>query len=228
MPAPTIDGSGVIEAAINDVGSYTSSANAKTTAGSNRIGLVIVAGYMFGTSLPNGTTVTWGGVSMDKLDEAAYSVDDDFYAGLFFIKNPPTSGSTIAATFAGNLTGGVLTASYQDVDQTTPFGTVAKANGSSGTATVDVTSASGELVIDAGMFSNLPTAGAGQTQAARANQADKYAFHSYEAGAGTVTMSWTATTNPWVILGVALKPFTGDPFVINALRPAIFAPGLAH
>lgn len=205
MPAPSLDGSGVIEAAINDVSSYTSSAGAKTTSGSNRVGAVIVAGYMFGTSDPNGTTVTWGGVSMDKVGEAHYSGDDDLVAILYRILAPPTSGSTIAATFAGNLTGGVIVASYQDVDQSTPFGAVATANGNSGTASVNVSAAVGDLVIDALMFSNAPTVGAGQTEVGNINQADKYAGHSYEAGAASVTMSWTATSTFWAIVGVALK-----------------------
>ena len=59
-----------------------------------------------------------------------------------------------------------------------------------------------------GSFINgaAPTIGAGQTQVGAANQADKYARSSYETGAGTVTMSWTLTSNIWCIAGVSLKP----------------------
>lgn len=206
MPAPTIDGSGVVTGAVNDTASYSSSAGAKTTAGSNRIGIVVAAGYMFGTSGTARGSFTWDGVAMTRLREYDGSADDDHWVGLYYILNPPTAGSTVTGTFAGNLTGGVVVASYQDVNQTTPFGTEAVARGVSGTASVDVSSASGELVIDALFFKNDPTVGSGQTNVGEANQADKYAGHSYEAGAGTVTMSWTATSADWVAIGVALKP----------------------
>lgn len=102
--------------------------------------------------------------------------------------------------------------SWCGVDQTTPVGTAAKASGSSSPATVNVTSASGELVTDAVIseIGSTLTVGADQTQtynAADVSAASYNAGASYENGGATVTMSWTQSTGDyWGIVGVPLKP----------------------
>lgn len=206
MP-PSIDGSTVVTGGVNDVTTYTSAAGAKPSAGANRCGIIVAGGYMYGTSGFARGSGTWGGSAVTRVDEYEGNTDDDFWVGIYRYLAPPTSGSQIAMTFSGNLTGGVVIASYQDVNQTTPCGTPTRARGSSGTASVTHTATTDDLVIDALMYSNNPTVGAGQTFVGEAtNGSDKYAGHSYEAGASSVTMSWTATTNPWVIIAVSLLP----------------------
>jgi len=104
--------------------------------------------------------------------------------------------------------------SYCGVDQATPTGTSATAdnNGNNAIATVDVTSASGELVVDSVMTAGATaalTVGAGQTQRVNdATHAGIFLFGSSdEAGAGTTTMSWTTDTDDYTgIVAVPLKP----------------------
>lgn len=103
--------------------------------------------------------------------------------------------------------------SYCNVNQASAFGTSIAANGSATPITQNVTSATGELVIDAvaatGGTGETLTVGAGQTQELNffQDQTNHIQAASDEAGAGTVTMSWTISTNNyWASLAVPLKP----------------------
>jgi hypothetical protein len=113
----------------------------------------------------------------------------------------------------GGLASGVAAASsYCGVHQTVPLGTPATATGVTTTPTVAVTSAADELVIDA-----LGTGGTA-TAAVHVSQTERLSLSnlipgvallgaSEEAGAASVTMSWTLSeTDYWAIVGVALKP----------------------
>lgn len=98
------------------------------------------------------------------------------------------------------------------VDQTTAVGTAASADGVSATASVDVSSAVNELVLDhvyAGVTTG--TVGAGQTQVFRQTSIGSFSYGgtSQEGGAGTVTMSWTHTSTEWGIGAIPFKPAGG-------------------
>ena len=228
MPAPTLDGTTVLGEAINTSGTHTF-ASGKTTTGSNRLGIVAVGGVSFGTSGVSG--VTWNGVAMTLVDQ----LKPDMAASLWYIVAPPTGSSTVAITFDGLWQGYGIVSSFQDVNQTTPIGTAAKTSGTGETASLTVSSASGETVVDAlGCYPNVPTVGAGQTVIGSVGSnsgGDRWGAHSYEAGAASVSMGWSgAGITVWSIVGVSLKAVV-DPtneFAINTLRPAIFAPGLAR
>lgn len=128
-----------------------------------------------------------------------------------------TGNKTVEATFTGANSIAIGTArSYCDVDQTTPLGTAAtdSSDGTVPAPTVNVTSATGELVIDSTLVLSTPstaTVGAGQTQ--RSNLTD-FADSNFrqvesdEAGAApNVTMSWgLEAAHPWLTIGVSLKP----------------------
>jgi hypothetical protein len=92
---------------------------------------------------------------------------------------------------------GVMT--FTGVDQTTPLGTFAGAN----TNSVNVSSATGELVFDTVMAWSAPTAGVGQTQRWNTTVSGTYGAGSTEPGAETVTMSWSAGE---CIAAVPIKP----------------------
>ena len=123
-----------------------------------------------------------------------------------------TGAQTVTINFSGNFVQAILTSlSYCGVNQSVPNGTAATATGSSGSPTVDVSSAAGELVIDAvGVLAGqaLTAAGAGQTE--RINDTDGVGFFEFgssdEAGGATVTMSWTSDDSFWMTIGVGLKP----------------------
>ncbi len=93
-------------------------------------------------------------------------------------------------------------------------------------ATVDVTSASDEVVVDVVGARNAAslTVGAGQTQRWNLGVGVIDGGGSSESGAATVTMSWTLSdTFEWAIAGVSLKPTAGgacDALTVTTSDPA--------
>ncbi len=130
---------------------------------------------------------------------------------------PDTGPNNVVITHSAGFDNGctALAISHTGVDQTTPWGTPATATSTTGNPTVNVSSASGELVIDIeiGVASGtVHTVGAGQTQELnqQAGNASAKVGSSTEAGAATVTMSWSYNISPgWAIAAVPLKPDTG-------------------
>lgn len=183
-----------------------------TASGADRVVLVGVAWRM--TSAVTVTGVTYGGVAMTSVGSQFHTASAaNARMHLWRLVAPATGAQTITITMSGqvnDLIGGAV--SFTGADQTTPVGTFASAEGNSTSpATVDVTSATGEIVVDTVCSSGLAvtlTAGAGQTQ--RWNSgiiATAIGAGSTEAGAATVTMSWTLNTVAnWVIGAVSVKP----------------------
>jgi uncharacterized repeat protein (TIGR01451 family) len=102
---------------------------------------------------------------------------------------------------------------FTNVDQTSPVGDTEGASNSSATPSVVVNAASGDLVVDTVSTTGdaLPlTPGVGQTGICNDGigtaGGDGRGASSYEAGAGSTTMSWTlGATRNWDIAAVALK-----------------------
>ncbi len=195
---------------------------ASHTAGSLTNGVAIISVGWQDSTPGTLTTVTYGGAEATALHNSL-SVAADIKMSLWLYKNPPAGGSTVQANFSEAINGTTIRVStYSGVDQTTSTGSVATNSGSSTTASVDVSSAAGELVIDAvGSGLNAGSTGSatvGADQTSRANFAvsgNHRHLGSEEPGAGTVTMSWEYNaTRVWGSIGVALKP-AGD----SASRP---------
>jgi hypothetical protein len=137
-----------------------------TGSGSNRLMLVGIS--LVNDELETVSTVTYNGVSLTKVGEQD-SVDDA-RVEIWSLVAPPTGTYDVVITFSAPLRraaqAGVMT--YTGVDQTTPLGTFASAfsQASSGTATVNVSSAAGELVFDTVACSNCSflNSGSGQTE----------------------------------------------------------------
>ena len=103
-------------------------------------------------------------------------------------------------------------ASWNNVHQTTSVGSVASATAASTTPTVDVTSATGEVVLGH-FWSNSDvlgggTPGAGQTRiwygAAGADVAASAG--TQEAGTTTTTVSYSIGYSGWIVVAIPLKP----------------------
>jgi hypothetical protein len=101
---------------------------------------------------------------------------------------------------------------FSGVNQSTPLGTLATANGTNSTPSVAVTSATDELVIDF-MYSGYIniTAGADQTIVWEHDNTDNTSGgSSTEPGTTSVTMSWTLANTGWdtrwLIGAVPVKP----------------------
>ena len=156
------------------------------------------------------SSATYGGTGMTLVGTATDSGNNTKMALYSFVA-PPTSSTTVTFTMTGTLQGprcGVIT--FTGVDQTTPTASFASANASSGNPSVNVTSATNEVVVDVvAVDRGAPTVGAGQTQrwnGDNSGNGDVWGASSHEAGAATVTMSWTnGGTDGWAIGAATLK-----------------------
>lgn len=136
-------------------------------------------------------------------------------AELWYLISPTVTTANVDITFTGATAMSVGCIAFSDVHQTTPLGTPATAGARTTTATVDVTSAAGEVVVDV-MSMRVGTTGitegAGQTNRVErqsgAGAGNVTLGMSTEAGAATTTMSWTvddATVKSWSTIGVSVK-----------------------
>lgn len=191
-------------------------------AGSDR---ALVVGLSM-TSVTGPNTVTFNGVSMTSIGATDGT---NIRSEQFILVNPPTGAFTVAVTLFSNsrcLQG--FGDSYTGVRQTGSTGTFAGASGNSNAPSAVVTSSPGEIVLDVvgQQRTNLVeglTVGAGQTTRGEDVCTDTvvwlHAGASEEAGAGSVTMSWSSdATDVWAAQGVPLRPSPGasdTPFVIG-------------
>ena len=174
-------------------------------AGTNRI-LVV------GTSAESAvavTGVTYAAQALTKIGAQASLDGATAATELWYLIAPPTGPNDIVVTLSANKKLAAGATSWTGVHQTTPLGTAVFAPGNSLSASVDVTSATGEVVVDAlaNKSSTSRTVGADQTQHWSVNSGGKpSSAGSSEAGAGTVTMSWThGVAVEWALGAVPLK-----------------------
>ena len=207
------------------------------TVGAGGAGRILVVGVnMFSTAdpLPTVSTMTYAGQSMTFLStEIDTSVPPRIRTEMWYITAPATSANNIAITFSASVRAVAGGMSYTGVHQTAPFGAPASAGGVSTSASVAVSSAAGELVVDSvGARENTSetqslTAGAGQTEryngvsrTGTINNNNVVGAGSEEAGAASVTMSWTVGTSArWAIVAAPLKPAGGCATLTEAIGP---------
>ena len=217
--AASIGGGGItFDATSTSYSSGTSSLSWSHTVGSNDSRLLIV-GVSVGTTT-NVSSVTYGGVSLTRLtykDNGSQNRTE-----LWYLKNPSSGAANIVVNMASSamLTAGAI--SWYNVDQDTTFGTPVTASGSSQTPTVNVSSASDEVVVDAvaghiDMSVGTMSVGSGQTQRWNRTQTESLmhgetAGGSSEPGASTTTMSWSLSAGgmsySWSISAVSIKPIS--------------------
>lgn len=162
------------------------------------------------------SSVTYGGnaaTSRQNNYQVGGVGGSNVYIALFTYTNPGSGASAVQANFSEVVNSSIIsTSTYCGVDQTTPVGTLASANGASSAVSVSVTSAANELVVDVvgvetGTDTTL-TVDASQTSRANVNSANNHRHGgSEEAGAASVTMSWAlGGVRYWGILGIPIKP----------------------
>ncbi len=185
-----------------------------TTSGDDRLMLVGVS-----LSLDEGTeqvsSVTYNGTSLSLVGT---EVNGGARVEIWSMVAPDMGTHNVDVTISGSpfgATAGVMT--FTGVDQTTPLGTFASTNGEASSGSVNVSSASGELVFGAvavASSSNYDLSpGAGQTEKWDIFQFETNGGGSTEAGAATVATSWSwGDTKKYAIGGVSIKPtpITGD------------------
>ncbi|HET6352510.1 MAG TPA: hypothetical protein VFG89_10350, partial [Coriobacteriia bacterium] len=207
------------------VGAATASSVAfahTTGAGTNRLMLVGVS-WNCGTTDRSISSVTFtpsGGGPAQELNlvkKQQASGTNLRYSAIYSLLNPTADTlGTVTVTFSGAVSNGIVAgaADFAGVDQTTPLGTPAGANGSSTSASVTVGPITGnELVFDnvfqgGSSESQTLVTGAGQSQQWNAFSGNTRAASSIEQATGSsVIMNWTAATSSiWAIAAVPINP----------------------
>ena len=193
---------------------------AHTVAGSQR---VLVVGTSMRINKSNNAVVGSVTYAGSPLTFAGFSnYNDKQRAELWYLVAPPVGTANVVVTLAnvdnGKEVGLVAGAtSFTGVDQVAPIGTVAAAGAKSTSASVNVTSATGEMVIDSlsTREDTSTTAGAGQTQrwgiSSGSGGDHTRGAASTKAGSATTTMSWALGSNEeWALVAMPLKPSRAD------------------
>ena len=196
-----------------------------TTSGNDRLLLVSVA------SQPNDddgivevvTGITYGGQTLTVVGTDAQG-PDNARIEIWRLVNPPSGSNMVSITFndafddPGNEEGASAGAvSFTGVHQGTPLGTFASAAASgSSVPSVNVSSAAGELVFDTvAMKADAVTVDPSQTEqwnlCTDGGCSNVGGGASTEAGAASVTMSWTPADSRWAIGAVPIKPAAVTP-----------------
>lgn len=187
-----------------------------TVSGSDRY--LICHAFLYKTGA-NETVSTWTWNGSENLTQIATTFNGDVRVEFWGLKNPTTGNHNWVMTASANTDLVAGCASYTGVNQTTPLGTAVTGGDASTAPSVTVSSASGELVVDA-LAVNSPSGsgyslGAGQTERwshsiSGGNFNAPEAVSSTEAGAGSVTMSYTLNNAwNWALAAVPLLPASG-------------------
>ena len=199
-----------VDSVSSGTGTGSSITVSHTTSGTNRLMLVGISGRASsGPAVVSG--VTYNGVALSLVgSKTAYSLVTTIYK----LVAPDTGTHDVVVSFstAPDKGGVVGVVTFTGVSQTTPLGTFASASGSSTAPSVNVSSATGELVLDTLVDEDATvtmTAGAGQTERWNAQFTYMGGAGSTKAGDTTVTMSWTLSGSAnWAIGAVPIKPIT--------------------
>lgn len=172
-------------------GSYAQNNSWSHTVGSaeGRIALVMTATHS-GNAAPS--TVTFGGVAMTQL--ADYSGNYRRVC-VYYLLNPSSGSNTVVVNWGSALYYGcgVTCLTYSGVHQTDTFRTYSGQTGSTSPVNKTISSADGDLVIDAiSEWGDGLACDAGQTQRYLVNNSSLISMGaSEEAGASSVTTTWT-------------------------------------
>lgn len=205
--------------------SAASTSFSHTSSGSNPCLIVAVRYVHAGPESIFVSGITFNGDSLSYLPNS-YTELEDVSQGSFLgtelwgLLNPDEGTFTLQVSFNGTVLETAITAyTVNGVDGTTPVGTGANASGTDATPTVNVTSQTDGMVIDSVVASGLAgsmSVGAGQTE--RQNTfIGGYGIHgsSNEAGAASVTMSWSlGAAEEWVIGAVPINPLSAPPLTL--------------
>ena len=203
-------------------GTSASSLTWSHTVGTGSNGILIIDVSIRTNAGVTVSSVTYGGVALTYIGSATSSKD---HAEMWYLKVPVTGTANVVVTLTGSENVAAGATNFFGVDQTTSYGSLTTGNGS-GDPSLTVASATGELVIDAVSDRDVDseTVGAGQTlllttKAGSASN-DAWVGSSTEAGAASVTMSWTTTgagAGEWAAVAVSLKPAVNNPPTITNL-----------
>ncbi|HKZ55395.1 MAG TPA: DUF2341 domain-containing protein, partial [Anaerolineales bacterium] len=183
-----------------------------TGSGSDRLLLV---GVTLRSSSTTVSSITYNSLALAQIPSATV-LSNDVRTELWYRVNPPSGAYNVVVTIGATrmMAAGAMT--FSGVHQTTTFGTVATNAASSTAPSVNVSSATDELVVDVvgqrDPGSNTLTVHASQLErfqkaSTSGSSANVRLGGSTETGAATTTMSWTLSPgDDWGIIAVPLKP----------------------
>ncbi len=178
--------------------------------GSN--GLLVVGVSVGAGQNGTSTTATYNGVSMTSAGRVFSNNQQDGYVEMFYLVAPSTGSNTVAITCSQSLTmiGGSV--SFNGVDQSTPVSNITSAFGSASPVSLSVTSAAGNMVVDA-VCTGTGVTSSDQTQRWLRNDngttAAGNAAQSTADGAASVNMGYTITSDWWGMMGMSVNASSG-------------------
>lgn len=190
--------------------------NAHTPAGADPFLAVCVAWWHY-VSTPTITAATWNSLPLTHVLTASNpSCGDACKAAVYVLPNPPATTANTSIAFSGTPTAAVVgTVSFTGVDPTTSIGTAVQAIGSGSPASVTVTSASGEAVLDclnSIAAGSPPSVASGQTQNWSTFDTAGFTHNASSVVAGTpsTVSAWTIVGTPqWAMVGLPIKAVGG-------------------
>ncbi|HKB08602.1 MAG TPA: DUF11 domain-containing protein, partial [Candidatus Polarisedimenticolia bacterium] len=205
------------DSASNTVGLNVNSLTWAHTVGSGNDRILVVGVSIRGNATATG--VTYGGQALTFA--GGVSNGGSNRAEIWTLLAPPTGTANVVVSLSApvHVVGGA--SSFSNVDQTTPYGAFTSTTGNTSPISLAVTSAVGEVVIDTvvtnGDVASL-AAGASQTERwnnfTGGNASNARGAGSTQAGAASVTMSWTmGAPKAYSIGAISLKPV--PPPVLN-------------
>lgn len=195
-------------------GSATDTFSFTTGAGLTNSIILIYVGYSKNGSTVN--TITYGGVSCTKLFTADAAPGDptDRTTDGWYLKSPPAGAANVVVTLNNTSSAmNVLCATYQNVNQTTPFRTNVADTGTAGTSSSATTTSGTALdIVLSGIHirtSSTPSA-TGTSQSVLTSHAvttDTMYLSAQPGGTGSIVSSWTWTgADHYAADAVALVP----------------------
>lgn len=164
---------------------------------------------------PHFWVLTYAGVLMTQLTRRVGTTNVDASIGIWYLLSPATGTNAIIATNTGSATLATVSGaeSFYNVDQDTPFGTVATGTGTDGTPTLTVTTVSGDqiLAVVALDTDDTLTAGTNETERWDAAQSTDVTGAGYtQAGSdgGVMAPSIDGAATDWVEIAVPVKGST--------------------
>ncbi|HMP70456.1 MAG TPA: DUF4347 domain-containing protein, partial [Pirellulaceae bacterium] len=224
--------------AISQNGSVSSTQSAGTTslswthtvnAGNDRVMFVTLAIDGLGAGV---NSVTFNGQSLVQVGRTS----GNHAVEIWRLVNPDvvTNGSIVVSLGATTaIKGGAVV--YNGVDTANPNGSYVGANGTGTSASVNVSSATGNLVLDVTNWNGNPAGysiGAGQTATWNLTNATHRGVSTTEAGAATVTMSSTVSSSAQYEIGAisinatsnSVVVANNDSYITNEDTPTTFNP----
>lgn len=176
--------------------------------GSNRL-LVVGVGMGGGTSGISLTT-TYGATAMTSAGLVLSNNQFDGFVQLFYLIAPAAGTNTINVSVDSSQTRDLLggSLSFTGVNQTTPIANIATNFGFDTNPTVAVTSAAGNIVVDAAVCGSALISSNQTLQwmnNLNGNSGASNAAQSTAAGASSVTMSYSSNSDWWGIIATSIQ-----------------------